>query len=180
MNYSGFCIEYYPNGKVKWVKEFQEGQAIGVSIMFDEKGSFVKQINNNISKKKIKNESIICYEGLSYDLYPEELDSNYIFEFVEEEAQFNGNLNEFLVKNFDFSAIGCRELGINQKVYFKFVVEKDGSISNFGIVRGLPDCPECENEIKRVVSIMPKWKPAKNNGKTVRMWCQLPININFK
>ncbi len=59
------------------------------------------------------------------------------------------------------------------KVLVKFIVEKDGSISNVEIFKGVS--PELDAEAKRVVSIMPNWSPGIQKGKVVRTSLILPI-----
>jgi len=58
-----------------------------------------------------------------------------------------------------------------------FIIEKDGSISALKIIRGL--CAECDKEIIRVLKTAPKWKPAMNEGKIVRVsrYLSVPFNI---
>jgi protein TonB len=99
-----------------------------------------------------------------------------IYDFTEEDAQFLGG-NDFLQKwiatNFELpSDLIKSEQG---KIYLSFVIEKDGSVSNVRIVKGLS---EKLNEIAiKVVEKMPKWKPAINNGKPVRSRYMLPISV---
>jgi len=66
----------------------------------------------------------------------------------------------------------------NQKCYIKMIVEKDGSLSNIQIVRGILSCPECDKEAMRVVKSMPKWQPAINNGRAVRSYLIFPVKFN--
>ncbi len=63
------------------------------------------------------------------------------------------------------------------KVVVSFIIEKDGSISALKIIRGL--CAECDKEIIRVLKTAPKWKPAMNEGKIVRVsrYLSVPFNI---
>ena len=99
-----------------------------------------------------------------------------IYDFTEEDAQFPGG-NDFLQKwiatNFELpSDLTKSEQG---KIYLSFVIEKDGSVSNIRIVKGLSDKL---NEVAiKVVEKMPKWKPAINNGKPVRSRYTLPISV---
>lgn len=102
-----------------------------------------------------------------------------VFTFVEEEAAFNGNMNEFVVKKMVYPPDAV-ELGLTGKCYLKFVVETDGQISNVSVVKGVPDCPQCDREAIRVIKSMPPWKPGKNGGKAVRTWCQIPLNFTLK
>ncbi len=70
--------------------------------------------------------------------------------------------------------------GISGKVYLKFIVSEKGKISNVTISKKLPGCPECDEEAKRVVEMMPDWIPAKNNNKNVSSYFNLPISFSLK
>jgi len=65
---------------------------------------------------------------------------------------------------------------IQGKVLVMFVVEKDGSISNVKLVRGLTE--KQDNEILRVINNLRRWKPGMQDGKPVRV--QMAIPIDFK
>ena len=73
---------------------------------------------------------------------------------------------KYLSDNIRYPAI-AREAGIQGVVYVSFVIEKDGSISNVEIIRGIGG--GCDEEVVRVVQGMPKWTPAKRQGKIVRV-----------
>ena len=103
-------------------------------------------------------------------------DENQIFVFVEEYPEFpNGeeNLYKYLGSN-----IKALENGIQGTVVVKFVVEKDGSISNVKAVRKIGG--GCDEEAVRVVKRMPRWKPGKQSGKPVRTEFTLPIQFKLK
>ncbi|WP_258101058.1 energy transducer TonB [Marinoscillum pacificum] len=59
------------------------------------------------------------------------------------------------------------------KVFIAFVVEVDGSITNIEIMRGLH--PSCDEEAKRIIGLMPNWKPGEQMGTPVRTKMILPI-----
>ena len=63
------------------------------------------------------------------------------------------------------------------RVFLSFVVEKDGSITNVSIERGVS--PEIDKEAKRVIRKMPKWIPGEASGKKCRARCRLPINFQL-
>lgn len=69
------------------------------------------------------------------------------------------------------------ENGIQGKVYIQFVIEKDGSITDVKVVRGVD--ASLDKEAVRVVKAMPKWKPGKQRGKPVRVSYTLPINFQL-
>jgi protein TonB len=99
-----------------------------------------------------------------------------IYDVTEEDAHFPGG-NDFLQKwiatNFEVpSDLTKSEQG---KIYLSFVIEKDGSVSNIRITRGLSE--KLNNEAIKLVQKMPSWKPAINNGKPVRSRFMLPISV---
>ena len=67
----------------------------------------------------------------------------------------------------------AKEKGIKGRVIFSFVVEKDGSVSEFKVLN-TPD-KLLSAEIERVFKLTPKWEPGKQNGKAVRVKYTVPI-----
>jgi protein TonB len=59
------------------------------------------------------------------------------------------------------------------------IIQKDGSISNVSVLRGAPDCPECDKEAVWVIKSMPNWVPAKVNGQPVNSYFNLPVRFRF-
>lgn len=105
-----------------------------------------------------------------------------ILTFVEEPASFPGGvaaMHKFIQEHINVPQVAV-ENGYGGKCYLKFVVSPDGSISNVTIMKGVPDCPECDNEAKRVVKSMPPWKPGKNGGKAVYSYFTMPINYDIQ
>ncbi len=103
-----------------------------------------------------------------------------IFEAVEQPAEFPGGmaaLNKWLNNNLRYPE-AAQENGIQGRVVVKFTVEKDGSISNPTIVRGVDK--DLDREAIRVVKKMPKWKAGKNNGVAVRSYFNLPVNFKIQ
>ena len=72
-----------------------------------------------------------------------------------------------------------RSNGIQGKVYVSFVVEKDGSISNVVLLRGINGGPGLNKEAMRVVKSFPKFIPGKMNGKIVRTRMNLPVQFKI-
>ncbi len=107
-----------------------------------------------------------------------------IFTIVEEQAEFPGGIAElgkFLKKNIEpnYPAM-ARENGISGKCFLKFVVNEDGSITNVEILKGVPGCQDCDKLAVQTVKNMPKWKPAKMTGKSVKCYFNLPINFKIQ
>lgn len=67
------------------------------------------------------------------------------------------------------------EVGLQGKVYLRFVIEKDGSISNIEVVKSAD--PILSKEAVRVVEMSPKWTPGKINGNPVRVRMFFPITF---
>lgn len=65
--------------------------------------------------------------------------------------------------------------GVQGKVFVQFVVEKDGSVNEATVMRGIST--ECDEMALQVVKAMPNWKPATFKGKPVRSKFVLPINF---
>lgn len=98
-----------------------------------------------------------------------------IFDVVEEEPAFPGGedkMQDFIKKNVKYPDMSV-QMGDQGKVYVRFVVEKDGSITNVTIARGVT--PELDKEAMRVVKMMPNWSPGKQRARPVRTNVVIPI-----
>lgn len=98
-----------------------------------------------------------------------------IFVVVEEQPEFPGGntaMMKFLGDNIKYPVI-AQENGIQGRVITNFVVERDGSITDVQVVRGVD--PSLDKEAIRVIQSMPKWKPGKQRGSTVRVRFTLPV-----
>ena len=107
------------------------------------------------------------------------LEEDYMFvaDGVEEAPEFPGGQYEmltYLAKKVKFPA-SAQEKGINGTVLVEFVVDKDGRVIEPNIVESLGT--DCDYEALRAVSTMPAWKPAKHNGKPVRVRNTVPIQF---
>ena len=105
----------------------------------------------------------------------EEVEEQQIFQVVEEMPEFPGGMGEcmkFLSKNIKYPTIS-QENGVQGRVIVQFVVNRDGSIVDPVVVRGVD--PYLDKEALRVISTMPKWKPGKQRGKAVRVKYTVPV-----
>ena len=103
-------------------------------------------------------------------------DDDDIFDVVEEMPVFPGGqtgLMEFIAKNLRYPVKAQKE-GIQGRVIARFIVEKDGSVSNLAVARRSASS-ELDVEAIRVLSTMPKWTPGKQRGKEVRVKYTVPI-----
>lgn len=103
-----------------------------------------------------------------------------VFDVVEQMPSFPGGpsaLMEWLSNNVKYPVV-AQENGVQGRVVVSFVVERDGSITDVNILRGVD--PSLDREAMRVVKSMPKWTPGKQNGSAVRVKYQVPVSFRLQ
>jgi len=98
---------------------------------------------------------------------------------VDEYPEFAGGMKAFtkyMERNLRYPS-RAQEDGIQGKVFVSFVVEKDGSITDVKVLRGIGF--GCDEEAMKVIKKSPLWKPGKNKGIPVRVRYNMPINFNL-
>lgn len=98
-----------------------------------------------------------------------------LFSVVEVMPQYPGGqiaMMKYIMENMKYPEQAMKE-GIQGRVTVRFIVEKDGSISDVKPVLSVH--PLLNKEAVRVVKSMPKWSPGKHNGKPVRVRFNLPV-----
>ena len=106
---------------------------------------------------------------------PKHVEEDKVFDIVEQQPLFpggSGALMQFLHDNIKYPVV-AQENGVQGRVTVQFVVEKDGSITDVHVLRGVD--PSLDKEAVRVVKSMPRWTPGKQNGTTVRVNYRLPV-----
>lgn len=104
---------------------------------------------------------------------------NRVFTFVEVSAEPVDGLEGFykwVGHNLRYPA-QSRRMGLEGKVFVKFVIEPTGDITNVAVVKGING--ECDEEAVRVISMAPKWKPGMQSGSPVRQAYTLPITFRL-
>lgn len=99
------------------------------------------------------------------------------FRFVERMPEFPGELSDFVRKHLVYPESALHER-ISGKVHLQFVVEADGALTNATVLRGINE--ECDKEALRLLTLMPKWNPGKQNGRAVRVYVILPISFHIE
>jgi len=103
-----------------------------------------------------------------------------LFSVVEVMPQYPGGqiaMMKYIMENMKYPEQAMKE-GIQGRVTVRFIVEKDGSISDVKPVLSVH--PLLNKEAVRVVESMPKWTPGKHNGKPVRVRFNLPVMFKLK
>lgn len=109
-----------------------------------------------------------------------ESDDDKVFIAVEQQAEFPGGMAamyKFLNKNQKYPP-SARRMGVEGKVFVKFIVDREGAISNIEIMKGIN--ADLDKEAIRLIKLMPPWKPGKQNGRSVKSQFVLPINFKLE
>lgn len=97
----------------------------------------------------------------------------------EEMPQYPGGdkaLFEFIKNNIQYPK-EAKKIGLEGKVYVKFVIDVTGSVSNVELAKGIENGKQLEEEAIRVVKLMPKWTAGMQGGKPVSVAFTLPISF---
>lgn len=106
-------------------------------------------------------------------------DSQKVFDYVEQMPEFPGGqsaMMQFLSKNIQYPQ-QAKEAAIQGKVFAEFVVDNNGELHDIKILRGIGY--GCDQEVIRVLKLMPKWKSGRMNGKAVSVRFRLPVNFKL-
>ena len=137
----------------------------------------IKIIDNTNKEQKetvIETINVVYEEPIVIDIVEPVVD------FPDVEAQFPGGeemMRKWMQENIVYPEISM-ENGDQGRVYLKFVVERDGTITNVEVMKGTTR--DLDNEAKRIVRNMPKWNPGESSGNKVRSSFTLPINFELQ
>jgi len=109
-----------------------------------------------------------------------EEDPNKIFTAVEQEPTPAGGMAAFykyLGNNIRYPAV-AKENNVQGKVFMQFVVERDGSLTDVKVIRGIGS--GCDEEAIRVLKNAPRWKAGIQNGRPVRVQYNVPISFTLQ
>ena len=134
-------------------------------------------LNTQCDNPKSNAETNVSKEQVSVE-NSEGQDCDSIYNVAETMPQFPGGPNalmKYLSENTKYPE-SAKANKIEGRVFVSFVIEKDGSITNAEVMRGIDK--ECDAEAVRVVSSMPKWQAGTQNGEAVR--CRFTVPFIFK
>jgi TonB family protein len=146
-------------------------------VRFNDLGIKNKYLTNYVYvfKKEAPIKPIQMPIMMSIDDNSELIDTGKIYDKVEEMPSFpggSGALASFIAANLKYPVV-AQENGIQGRVVVKFVVDKNGRITDVEIARSVD--PSLDKEAMRIVKAMPKWKPGKLKGNCVRVKYTVPI-----
>ena len=117
--------------------------------------------------------------SMIFDEAAAEADGDEVCLSVEKYPEFPGGPNalmNYLRRNLKYPET-AKKNKLEGRVFVGFVVEKDGSVTNVNVLRGV--CEELDNEAVRVVKSLPKFTPGMNNGEPVRVQYTLPVSFKL-
>lgn len=183
-----------PEPEIQQIEEDVKQQLLTEAVIVDvvdedKKMQDQEKIKEDDSKISIKNvaegaEDFTSQDQMKKDVIvveePVKVEPEKIFDAVEQMPTFPGGdaaLYKFIGDNLVYPAQAAEE-GVSGRVTIRFVVERDGTVSQVTVSRGKH--PALDKEAKRVVSKLPKFIPGKQNGQTVRVFYTLPINFKLQ
>ena len=104
-----------------------------------------------------------------------------IYDYVDEPAEFPGGtkaLLQFIQDHLKYPESALNN-GIEGKCYVRLLISDSGTVKEAKLLKGIPDCPECDKEALRIMHIMPVWKPGRLNGKPVSSYYRLPVTFKL-
>ena len=124
----------------------------------------------------------ICYpyEVPVFFGHKQEIVEQELITVVENMPEYPGGFDamlDFINGNLEYPQ-EAKDAEIEGIVFVSFIVEKDGSLSSIKLLRGIGY--GCDEAAMDVVRKMPKWKPAIQRGKPVRVQYQLPFNFKLE
>lgn len=103
-----------------------------------------------------------------------------VFMVAEQMPEFPGGMKEmlkFLQENVKYPENAMRN-NVQGRVIVQFVVEKDGTPTEFKVARSVD--PDLDAEALRVLQTMPKWKPGMQRGEVVRVKFTVPVSFKLQ
>ncbi len=133
-----------------------------------ERAMYLSDLNDSILKIDEKDTVILA-------------EKNYLIEIVEEEPVFQGggveNFMQYVQENIMYPET-VTESSIDNRVIIQFIVDKEGSVKNVEILRGIH--PAFDEEAVRVVISSPKWEPGMEKGNPVDVQVTIPVKFILK
>lgn len=135
-----------------------------------------KDDEETVKAKKVDEIVVVA----AYAKKSQPVDDSPIFQVVEEMPEYPGGmagLMQYIARNMKYPTL-AQEQGLQGRVIAQFVVERDGSTSNFNIVRGVHALLDAE--AIRVLAGMEKWTPGKQKGQPVRVKYTVPVMFRLQ
>lgn len=141
----------------------------------------VKRYSMTYTQQKSNRSKLTGFAEEEYVTAVDETREPEIFFITEDMPEFQGGmeaLKSFLEKNLKFPE-SLRKKGITGFVYVSFIIDKDGSVKDIKVIRGIH--PDADKEAVRLIELTDKkWKPGKQKGEKVAVQMMVPIKFSDK
>lgn len=164
---NGDYYDVHENGKLASKGKYVNGQKQGEWFGYHDDGN--KHYIESYDKGKLK-------EGISYSKIGAAFSYKEVYMHPIPVKGLEG-FYRFISKNTTYPKYARRK-GIEGKVFIQFVVDKDGSITDVQVLKGIGG--GCDEEAARVVRVSPRWTPGKHRGQPIRARMTLPIVFRFR
>lgn len=174
--------EYDTLGVVSATYTYEEGKKNGPYQVFKdgklyESGKFLYGDVVNTKMVTEGTESILTQTRKEVDRMPEYPGCDPDMNDVERGKCSINKMLQFINSNIQYPE-KARQLDIEGSTFTRFLVDKDGSIKEIEVTKGI--CAPIAEECIRIVKMMPKWKPGEQDGKAVPVYFNLPIKFNLE
>jgi TonB family protein len=188
---SGESIHYHENGKVKSKTVYANDKSEGPATEYYETGQ--QAADELYVDGKLEGScrwfhpngqvsSIEYYEKdslLRFELFNEDGSRDTSSVSPGEGPQYPGGMpamRKFLAEHLNYPSDAI-DMGLQGKVYLTLIITPQGKIKKVTVVRGVPDCPSCDQEAVRVIKAMPAWLPGKSHNRWIDQPFNLPISF---
>lgn len=173
------AVYWFEKAAIQGVKDAQYNLAAiyhqGAGVPKDEeRAQYWARVYKDIEKLEVKKEE--PQPNFPFPPRPQEP----VEEVPDEPAEFEGGqqaLMTWLSQNMQYPAKAVED-DAQGRVLVGFIVNRDGSVDDVKVVKSVH--PALDEEAVRVVKAMPKWKPGKKGGKTVRVRYTLPMTFKMQ
>lgn len=187
---------YFNNGSIDTKGIFKNGLMSGVWLIYNKELNYIEQKINFIANLREDSAFIFNQYGkiLQANVYKHNeivstvflpstkkiIDTAGVLNSAEVMPEFPGGtqaLMSFLQRNIKYPP-EANEKGLEGKVIVRFIIDVNGEVANANIIKdGVGG--GCGNEALRVINMLPKWIPGKQDGKPVKVYFFLPVTFNI-
>jgi len=132
-------------------------------------------INSDDLDTEAREGDVIGFEPADFGVVPAKEEEEDVILFAEQMPLFPGGdaaLLQYIQRTLKYP-VSAQENGIQGRVFVRFVIDRQGNVSNVELARGVD--PLLDNEALRVIRSLPVWEPGRQQGKPVRVLFTVPI-----
>jgi protein TonB len=138
----------------------------------------IAEIRENVTgAKEVERPAEVIFDEPVEEIVAE--DDDELFTVVDQQPEYAGGyeaMMAFIKANMKYPP-NARRMQIEGTVHVSFIVSKTGEISEVKVLRGI--MTECDTEAVRVIQMMPRWKPGRQNGRPVNVRFILPLKFRL-